>query len=242
MSKVQRVLQLQRKISNHKFTLHVLESRINSFTICIFFKKRIHDFENVLSHRIVMFHVVECFVHDEVSTVDRGVKGIPRPFTMSFHTVSSIRRTTGHESRQGTSRHPESVIWDRAPQRSKTWVHFWKQLPMFPPYLQDTCMHVRHLHAQPSRPDRSRFSHRLTQKVSKTHRTTALIWHDAMFSDHIYHSDKTVAKTRDLWIDGKMIDEKNKTCMSHKPWHTGIADVSGSESDTVDDSESEDDD
>ena len=44
-----------------------------------------------------------------------------------------------------------------------------------------------------------------------------------------------------LFLHGKMIDEKRKTCMSHKPCHTGIPNVSGSESDGADDSESEDD-
>ena len=41
------------------------------------FVSSLHDLEKVLSHRIVMFHVAECFVHDEASTVNRCVKRIP---------------------------------------------------------------------------------------------------------------------------------------------------------------------
>ena len=40
-------------------------------------RKSLHDLEKVLSHHIVIFHMTECFVHDEASTVHRFVKHIP---------------------------------------------------------------------------------------------------------------------------------------------------------------------
>ncbi len=40
-------------------------------------EKSLHDLEKVLFSLIVMFHVAECFVHDEASTVHRYVKRIP---------------------------------------------------------------------------------------------------------------------------------------------------------------------
>ncbi len=50
---------LQVAIKTHSF-------RVNHFTISIFyFRKRLHDLDKVLPHRIVMLHVSECFVHDE---------------------------------------------------------------------------------------------------------------------------------------------------------------------------------
>jgi hypothetical protein len=82
-------------LSCHKFTLRGLENRTNHFTISIFyFRKTLHDLEKVLSRLIVIFHVAECFVHDEVITVYRCVKHIPTVHEQGIHLVTRGFRET----------------------------------------------------------------------------------------------------------------------------------------------------